>query len=626
MGVVVGPHGTGVLIDGTAIAIAAEFGIVLLLFSVGLDFDRDRLRELRRTFGIGTAQIAICIIGGFLAATLFAGVDWRKALLLGFLIAHTSSTLLLKIYQDRGELSTPPARLGLGISITQDLSSVLMLLALPLMAVGNNSFNFDLPVVVLQTVLAVVVLAALLKWVIPYSLKYVIASSNRELLLFYLFLVCIGMSWGAELAGLSAALGAFIAGLAVAGSHYSHQVQAEVAPIRDLLVALFFISVGTLIDISAVPLHLPIVLPLTLLVLVLKFISGVVPAACFGYPLRVSVLTGIAIAQIGEFAFVLAYDAQNLGIIDAQHYQPIIMTAVLTMLISPFMIKWGPALYKNLSRLPFPNRVLQGAFNPDDEDELAHLDNHVVIAGYGLNGRNLVKTLQSMNIEYVALEISPENFEAARREGRHIYFGDCTRLDVLSRVNIRSARVFVVAISDLEATRRAVQTARHESSSLHIIVRTRFVEEIEYLHKIGANEVIPEEFETSLEILARTLHKYHVMRSTIDEFVLSFRKDSYQALRSQFPLLTHSKLLSELYLALEIDAIKVEPRSHASGRKIVELSLPQVTGASILGVQRKGGLTTLPVSTFVIEDGDVVVVAGTHEQLKQTFPLFKATE
>lgn len=524
-GVLIGPHGFGVLNDHAQIEQLAELGILLLMFSIGLGFSPDRVHELARAAGMGFGQMLICIVGAMAVTLPLYG--WAGALFLGFLVAHTSSTLMLKLFLDRGEINTPPVRLGLGISITQDLAVVPMLLAVPLMAGDTSGFaNFGFALLKVAGVLAV--LLGLARWVIPHWLHLVISSRNRELYLIFIILLCLGTAWATLAAGLPVSLGAFLAGLAVAASRYSHQTLAEIVPFRDLLVSLFFVSIGMLVDVQALG-RLGLMAALIVLgVLLLKYLSGFVPVLISGYPLRIATLVGLSIAQVGEFSFVLAHTGHENRLISTETFQLFVLVALITMIVNPFLVARGTGLARALGSVPWLRRLEQlGKAEPVVSLEI----NHVLVAGYGLNGRTVAQALESLAIPHAVLDLDPSAVQLGHQQTKPIRYGDCTRAEVLRQSNIQSARVYIVAISDTRATRQTVQVARHLNPRLRIIVRTKYRAEIEALQSLGADEVISEEFEASLEILTRVLLQYEVNRPRIEAVVQHFRADGYEAFR-----------------------------------------------------------------------------------------------
>lgn len=531
-GVLIGPHGLGLLEESENVARLAELGILLLMFSIGLDFTPERLRELRRAAGMGLWQMLLCIAVTTGVAAPLTG-SWPTALLLGFLVAHTSSTLMLKLFLDRGELTSPAVRLGVGISVTQDLSAVPMLLAVPMLAGGGGGASeFGLAILKLVAVLALAM--ALARWVIPFWLRYVVESRSRELFLVFLIVVCLGTAWATLAAGLSFALGALLAGLAIAASPYSHQMLAEVVAPRDLLISVFFISTGMLLDVRAMGTHLGAAALATAAVVVLKFSSGFLPTLLTGYPTRIAVMVGLAMAQIGEFGFVLAHAGLAAGLLSDELFRIFVMVALATMLLNPFLVAAGPRVSGWLEGLSWV-RALAGRRRPVEPSGAERLESHVVVAGYGHNGRTLAQALSALGIPHTVLDLDPRAVRLARERGESVVFGDCTRTEVLRGLHLESARVYVVAISDREATRRTVQIARQQSPALHIVARTKYVAEIDLLRRLGANEVIAEEFETALDILSRTLAVIEVPHGRIEDIVQRFREDAYEALREQAP-------------------------------------------------------------------------------------------
>lgn len=611
-GVIIGPYGAGIVQDREQIELLADIGIILLMFSIGLDFTPERVRQLLRTSRLGAFQMGFCILVTMVVAIAFLD-RWAEAVFLGFLVAHTSSTLMLKLFLDRGEFRTPQVRLGLGISITQDLSVVPMLLLVPMMARGEwaaGAFGLD----ILRAALALGVALILARWVVPYWMHHVMRTRSRELYLIFLVVVCLGTAWATTAVGLPVSLGAFLAGLAIAGTQYSDQTLAEVVPFRDLLVSLFFISIGMMLDVIGIWQYAAPAVLVIAGVLMVKFLSGFLPALLWGNPLRIATVVGLAMAQIGEFSFVLVHAGREEGLIGYDLFQFFVLVAIVTMLLNPFVVAAGPKVHHVLSRLRWLHRW-EGRGVSEPEQEPPVRENHVVICGYGLNGRNLVRALESLKMPYAALELNPDAVREAQYRGEAVYYGDATRIEILRSVHLDAARVYIVAISDPEATRQTVQLARRENPGLHIIVRTRNLDEIDALRQLGADDVIAQEFETSLEILARTLHSYNLSRQKIDQAVQGIRGDAYRALRGPTPLPADQQVLGELLPVLEIETVSILEDSPAIGRTVGALDLRAQTGATVLAVQRGGQMQTIPPADYTLREHDSVILAGTPRQI-----------
>jgi len=422
--------------------------------------------------------------------------------------------------------------------------------------------------------------------------------------------------------GLPVSLGAFLAGLSIAGTQYSNQTLAEVVPFRDLLVSLLFISIGMLLDVSGVGSFLLFAVPMVAGVLLIKFLSGFLPAILWGSPLRIATVVGLAMAQIGEFSFVLMHVGREQGLIGPDLFQLFLLVAILTMLLNPFLVSMGGRVTRALSGVPWLGRLDQRLVSNGD-DAPPDMDNHVVVCGFGLNGRNMVRALRSLGMPYAALELNPELVRDAQRRGEAVYFGDATRIEILESVHIRAARVYVVAISDPLATRQTVQLARRENPGLRIVVRTRNLEEIAPLRELGADEVIAEEFETSLEILARTLHSYHLPRQEIETMLQQIRGNAYQTLRGPPALTADRTMLTDLLPAIEIESFMVRDDSPAAGRTLAELNLRARSGTTVLGVQHERHMTTIPPADYLIRAGDVLVLGGTPSQVLDALRLLQ---
>jgi CPA2 family monovalent cation:H+ antiporter-2 len=603
-GAVIGPHGLSLIEDAGRVELLAEIGVVLLLFTIGLESSLARLLEMWRTllFG-GGGQIVLCI--GLVALCSWrAGHGLGQPLFFGFLAALSSTASVLRLLGERAELGTPMGRIVLGVLLFQDLCIVPLMLLTPILA-GQGSGAGNVAWTLLRSLGLVVAVVVGARRVLPPVLSGVVRTRSRELFLTFLLVLCLGTAYLTSLAGLSLALGAFLAGLAVSESEYSHQALAEAIPFRDAFGSLFFVSIGMLVDVGFLARHPLWVLSVLIALWVIKTVTASLPVLLLGYPLQLALPVGLALAQVGEFAFVLSRSGLTLGLIGAEHNQVFLAVSVASMLSTPLLLEVGSRLRR---RVP-DERLARGAAAVS-EAPTGELRGHVVIAGYGINGQNLAKALGSAQIPYAILEMNPETVRAARARHEPIYYGDCTRAAVLESMGIAQARMYVIAISDAASTRQSTSLARSLNDQLEILVRTRFVAEVEELRRLGANEVIPEEFETSIEIFARVLQHFDVPKNLILDAVSQVRGGMYDMLRG--PSRPSTPLTGELsaFHGIEVERVQIREGAAAVGRSLLELELRRSTGATVLAVQRGTEVHANPAGDFRLELGDIALVVG----------------
>ena len=620
-GVVIGPYGLTLIQDTKRVETMAEIGVVVLLFAVGLEFSLPRLVGMGRLMArVGLPQVLFCEAIG-IALTWWYFDDMRPAIFVGLLLAMSSTAVVFKLLADRGEMASPHGNVAAAVLLFQDLLVVVCMVILPLLAQrgeGEPSLWYSLGLG------SVVVVAMLLvgRYVVPHLLFQVVRTHNRELFLMVIVLLCLGSAALTASMGWSLATGAFLAGLALSESEYATQTLAEVLPFRDTLSCLFFISVGMLLDIRFVADNLPLVLVIVLAVVLLKFVAGALPTLFAGYPIRIAVLTGVTLAQIGEFSFILAHRGLELKLVNPTQYQTLLAVAVLTIALTPLLIAVGPRIADAFARLPLPERWRVGPWAAESSEEKVAARNHVIIVGYGLNGRNLARVLQAADIDYVVLELNPETVRQARKRGEPVYYGDCTRPAVLEHVGIRAARQLVVAISDPTSTRRAVESARRINRQLHIIVRTRYLAEVQELRRLGADVIIPEEFETSIEIFAQVLREYEVPGNLIVDLIERVRSEQYEVLRdSKVPSMRMVLPYSNILEKMEIRSCWLRPGSPATDKTLRELNLRTATGATVITVRRGRELSLNPGPDFRLQANDVAILMGERGQVESAVNL-----
>ncbi|MGI8844142.1 MAG: cation:proton antiporter [Gemmatimonadaceae bacterium] len=624
-GVLCGPYGFGLIRNTHDVEALAEVGVLLLLFTVGIEFSMTQLVRLRAFLLLGGGVQVAGTVGLVALLAKAFGQPWPVALFLGMVVSLSSTALVLRTLSDGGETDTPHGKGMLAILIFQDLCIVPMVLLTPYL--GGDGFTGSVPLAAAKALLFVggAVIAA--RYVVPWLLEVVVNTRQREVFLLTVILLALGTAWASAAVGLSLALGAFIAGLVISESEYSHQALGEILPLREVFNSLFFISIGMLFDVRTLAREPVAVIGAIVAVLLIKsFVAGGVTLAS-GRPLRVAIIVGVGLAQIGEFSFVLSKVGLEAGLLDTRLNQIFLAVTVVTMAITPLSMRAAPRMATWIDRI-LPSSLRRSHAEPTLPDEqLGDLADHVVIVGYGLNGRNLARVLQRSGIRFVVIDLNPETVRSERARGRPILYGDATREDILLHAGIARARVLVIAVSDAIATRTSVVTARRYNPALHILVRTRYVNEMEPLLALGTDEVVSEEFETSIEIFSRVLRRYLVPRDVVDRMVDNIRQTGYEAMRTMPEGGIPAGTLGRFASGLTVDVVQVEPGCEMEARPLAETGLRQRTGVSIVGVQRANGERLAnPAGDDTLDVGDVVLLLGRPDQLAASAALFRTAE
>jgi len=620
-GLLVGPHGLGLIQNIHQVELFAEIGTVLLLFAIGIEFSFIELLRLSKVV-LGGGSLQVAATTGLIAFGWRAlGHSWTEGIFLGFLVALSSTAIALKVLQDRNESDSLPGRVSLGILIFQDIAIIPMMLLVPLLAGTNNGGGEPLSTIILKIVAVLAAVWFGSQWLVPRLLHQVARQKSRELFLFAIAGLGMAIAWLTAEVGLSLALGAFLAGLIISESEYSHQALSNVLPFRDLFVSFFFLSVGMLLNLDILLSQALLVAVVALGLLLFKTVLVAAVVFVLGYSLRVAIISGLTLSQIGEFSFVLSGSGLQNGIISPEMIQIFMAAAVLTMAITPLSIAWAPRLADAAAGISSLRRFFRDSEHSAETGEVQQ--DHLVIIGYGLNGRNLARAAQVAGIPYLVLDVNPEIVKKERQEGIPIRVGDATYDAVLEAVQIDTARVVVVAVSDPQASARIVSAIRRHTVESSIIVRTRYVDHIGPLYRAGADYVIPEEYETSIEIFALVLQKYLVPRQQIEELVTEIRSSGYRMLRS---LPVRSASLNDLKPHMhdaEISSIEIEQGAEAAGRSLMELGLRECYGINVLLIRRNTEVLSNPKAGAVLEAGDVVVLFGAPADIARGTRLFR---
>jgi CPA2 family monovalent cation:H+ antiporter-2 len=624
-GAIIGPGALGLIGDPHHVEMLAEIGVSVLLFVIGLEFSLARLREIGRAFLLaGPLHVlgTIAVVAGVLLA-LPTGARPHTAAFAGMLAALSSTAMLLPLLVERGEIHAPQGRLILGILLFQDFAIVPMLVLTPALAGGRGLEAAPGALAGIASAAAVFLVA---RYLMPRFVNAVIRSGVRELYVMMAVAVCLGASLATKTLGLSAALGAFLAGILVSESEYAHQIIGEILPFRNLFASLFFVSIGMLLRPDQLLSQWPQVSAWMLLTLGAKALVGYLVILALGFPPRIAAVTGISLAQVGEFSFVLASVGRERGLLTGAQEQQFLAVAVLSLAATPFLVRiaaWAGALRGSgtggttPAALDQPGKAVAPGGPPIPGAPAPA--GHVIVVGYGINGRNLSRVLRETGIPYVILEVNPVLVRRARREGQPVRLGDASRRESLASCGLQDAAVVVLAISDPSATRVAVVLVRESNTKAHIIARTRLVSEVAELMRLGADEVIPEEFETSIAIFARVLRRFHVPGNVVRLQERALREEGYGFLRGGDETGTLIDSVSRMIEGATTDTFYLAPESPAVGRTLHQLDLRGRTRALVIAVVREGKHYLSPEPDFEFRPGDILVLVGDHAALEAAF-------
>ncbi|KAA6232784.1 sodium:proton exchanger [Chlorobium phaeovibrioides] len=518
-GILLGPSGIGVVYDEKLISTLAELGVVLLLFTIGLEFSLDDLKRLKRVVLIGgVVQIvftgmAISFLAFWFMQAIGHGISTSASVFLGFAFSVSSTAICLKILTDRDELDLPHGRIALGILIFQDLAIVPLIIGISFLN-PEAAPSFEM---VFRKVGFIVLFASGIfmgfRLLMPKMVRIIASLHAREVLVIGALVICFGAAYLTSLAGLSLALGSFVAGMVIASTDESHQISLTIDPFREAFTSIFFISVGLLLDVKMI--DLPFFALIALVVLLVKGLLVAIVSLVLGNSLRVSLMAGMALAQIGEFSFVLAESGLRNNVINDEVFQAMLAIIVVTMIVTPAMIAIAPRFAEQVAPalgfipLVSPDAPL-ASVKPADSAIICAGEIHAALIGFGVNGQNVAAVLHATNISYSVLEIDRELVRTMRRKGEPIYYGDCMERKSLLRAGVDHARAVVLSISDKTAIRKSIPMIRQVNPKAFIVVRSRTLDRIDELYAAGADVVVTEKFETSIQIFSQLLNHFTV--------------------------------------------------------------------------------------------------------------------
>ncbi len=631
-GILCGPSLLGIISDTHNLDILAELGVALLLFTIGMELSGDALERLKKpVFLGGSLQIGLTIgVITLFYVTLFdKTIAW--GIFTGCLVALSSSAIVLRLMQEKGTIATPSGKLTLAILVFQDIMVAPMMLLVPLLS-GNISPD---PLTAIWGIgKVVVVLGAVFlfaKFGLHRFMEAVVRTRIRELLLLTTLGLCMGLASLTAWLGLSLSLGAFLAGLFLARSEYSMSVVSGVLPYRDVFMSIFFISVGMLLDVNYLMTHIGPVLGNTLLFIVIKALL-ILPAVLIQrYPLRTAIITALTLAQVGEFSFILANSGLDMGLLTQDLYQSFLAMSIITMMLTPALIQFAPTIadffapHRRGKREELPTiddeRVAQSTAPETTEHQL---ENHLIIVGFGISGQHLASAAKKSSIPYVILEMNPDTVKRFH-DKEPIHYGDASQPAVLEHLGITSAKAMAIVISDPSAVQAAVAEAINLNPQVHIIARTRFVTQVGTLLNLGASDVVAEEFETSVEVFSRVLHKYMVPKQDIDTITASVRKANYNMHRSTSQQTSDLDALMTELPNVGTFALRIEENSPLCDVSLRDSELRQTYGVIMVAIKQGNSLMAAPDAQVVLRAGDIVYIFGEMENLHTVSKLFMGT-
>jgi CPA2 family monovalent cation:H+ antiporter-2 len=601
-GMVAGPVGIGIVKTQEEVNVLADLGIVLLLFTVGLEFS---LKEIQRiwkavVFG-GTLQIAGTAALLMLLMFLTTQDSWRVSLFIGLFVALSSTAIVLRELSSRNQLDAPHGRLMVGVLLFQDLAIVGLLLLVPILS-GKTALS-GVPMVLLRAAAAIGAVAVVSRLVLPVLFRLVAQSGRREAFPLAVLLASIGTAWVSSLLGISMALGAFLGGLILAEGEFSHQAHAEIRPLRDILAGLFFISLGMLADFNTIVAQLPIVIGVTVVLIAVKAVAAAGALWSVSTPLRIAVTAGIGLAQVGEFSFILGRSGLDVGLLSSRQWQVLLAASIATMIVTPALVAVAPGVGTWLAA--------KTGRRADETDDATHtsLSNHVVILGYGVGGRLLGRALRQLAVPYVILDMNGATVRQMRAEGESIFFGDATNEDALRGAGIDRARAIVAVLSDPYASARAITAIRNLNATVPLIVRARYRLEAESMQNLGATVAVAEELEASLEVVAQTFARLDVPGNISDVLLEGFRRES-TGIRSRRAPTQPLDALPTAIGKTPVASHQLGSDDWAAGRTLAELNLRAETGALIIAVRQGARFIASPPADLTLSSGDILYLVG----------------
>lgn len=623
-GIIAGPHLLGLIHGEHEIELLAEIGVVLLLFTIGMEFSINHLMRIRRVVFLGGLLQVALTAGAFYIVSRFYKMDWLGGLFIGFLAALSSSALVLKLLQERSEVTSNYGRTVLGILIFQDLLLVPLLLFTNLLSDPEANFTREIALMVLKVVAILALVFVGNKWLLPKILHQVALVKNQELFLMSIFLICFSIALLTSKLGMSIAFGAFLAGLMISDSEYSHNAFADLIPFKDTFTSFFFVSIGMLLDLHFVAENYMLVLLSVILVVAIKtFFAGGV-GFILGHTFRGTVVVGLALSQVGEFSFILAKLGNKLELFPDHFYQLFLSVAVTTMAITPFLMQFSMPLANFLIKvLPIPKWLEEGLF-PLKEMEIPDYKNHLVIIGKDNSALKLSDMANHFDISHISIVFEPSLVREKMSKGDNVIYGDAVNEPILLKAHADMADIVIVSVGDLIPSMAIIEKVKHLNRTAHIIVRAKFIKNMEQLYALGADQVLPEKLELAIDMFNRVLVKRLYPNRDINRMISHIR-NIHLGEMTEKDTLNKISFLDELS-NLTISTFRIDDCAKVCNKTIGELELRKRTGATIVAIKREHELVEQPTADTELHTNDLVYVLGNPEQNNYLFELLTAKE
>jgi CPA2 family monovalent cation:H+ antiporter-2 len=616
---ILGPHLLSLVHGEHEIEVLAEIGVILLLFTIGLEFSLKHLLKIRKIVFLGGLLQVSITAAIFYVISEFYGLTWQTSLFIGFLAALSSSALVLKLLQERSELSSNYGRTVLGILIYQDLLLVPLLLFANLLGKNDVNLTQELLVLVLKAIFIIGFVYAGNKWLLPKLLHVIAMTKNQELFMMSIFLICLAIALLTSQLGMSLAFGAFLAGLMISESPYSHNAFSNLIPFKDTFTSFFFVSIGMLLDLTFVIENYQLVIFSVVLVIIIKTVIAGGTGFILGHTFRGTILVGLALSQVGEFSFILAKIGLDNLIIDDYFYQLFLAVAIISMALTPFLMNVSKPLANVLLKLPLPNFLINGLF-PLKESGIPDFKNHLVIIGTDTSALKLSLMAKLNNLHHVSIIFDPLIAKEKIQNGDLVVYGDAVNEPILRKAHTDTAEIVLISVGRLIPSMAIIEKVRSINKQAYIIARAKHIQDVEQLYKLGADQVLPEKLEIAIDLFNRVLTQKLYPHKEINRILTRIRNLNLGEF-SEKDIINKPSMFDELR-NMNISAINVETNSIADGKSLTDIQLRSKTGVTLLAIKRSSEIIEHPSPSTIFKPNDTVYLLGNPEQINLAFELF----